>query len=101
MVFIRSDAFVKEDVRSKNTPLLLLSSLTVDCHTLRHGTAGPYIKKTNADLSFGEVTKLCGIGWQALSIEDKQPYQDAYKVDKDKYDVVMAEYKKKLAAAAE
>ena len=44
------------------------------------------IKAENPDVSFGQVGKLLGEKWKALSPEEKEPYEAKAKADKRRYE---------------
>ncbi len=58
------------------------------------------IKEANPDASFGELGKLVGAAFKALTADEKKKYEDLAAVDKERYARDMKEYKDKLAAAA-
>lgn len=45
-------------------------------------------------LSFTEIAKLVGENWQALSPQEKEPYESQAFSAKEKYNAEMVEYKK-------
>ena len=44
------------------------------------------IKAENPDVSFGQVGKLLGEKWKALSPEEREPYEAKAKADKRRYE---------------
>ncbi|KAG0653758.1 High mobility group [Monosporozyma unispora] len=44
------------------------------------------IKSENPDVTFGQVGKLLGERWKALSPEDREPYDAKAKADKRRYE---------------
>ncbi|KAK5773840.1 high-mobility group nucleosome-binding protein PWA37_003813 [Arxiozyma heterogenica] len=44
------------------------------------------IKSENPDVSFGQVGKLLGEKWKALSPEEREPYEAKAKADKRRYE---------------
>jgi len=58
------------------------------------------VKADNPGIPFGQVGKLLGEQWKALTAEDKVKYDEMAKKDKERYQAQMAEYKKGLAQAA-
>lgn len=44
------------------------------------------IKSENPDVTFGQVGKLLGERWKALSAEDREPYDAKAKADKRRYE---------------
>ncbi|CAL9735259.1 non-histone chromosomal protein 6A [Monosporozyma servazzii] len=44
------------------------------------------IKSENPDVTFGQVGKLLGERWKALSVEDREPYDAKAKADKRRYE---------------
>lgn len=51
------------------------------------------IKKENPDAGLGQIGKIAGEKWREISDEDKQEYNDKYKIEKEKYDEAMKSYK--------
>lgn len=45
-----------------------------------------------------EILKECGVRWKALSADEKKPFEDQAKVDKERYNQAMIEYKNKKLA---
>lgn len=50
------------------------------------------IKSENADASFGDVGRLLGAKWKEMSANEKKPYEDKAKADKDRAAKEKAEY---------
>ncbi|KAI8881318.1 HMG-box [Backusella circina FSU 941] len=50
------------------------------------------IKDEVPNESLGEITRLLGQKWKALSKEEKQKYYDAYKKEQDEYEAAMKNY---------
>jgi structure-specific recognition protein 1 len=50
------------------------------------------IKAENPDATFGEVGKITGAKWKALSDEDKAPFNEKAMASKEKYKAAMAVY---------
>lgn len=44
------------------------------------------IKSENPDITFGQVGKMLGEKWKALSGEDREPYEAKAKADKRRYE---------------
>jgi len=55
----------------------------------------PQVKEENPGLSVGELAKIHGKMWKALSDEDKAPYLEKNKKDKERYEKEKAEYEAK------
>ena len=53
------------------------------------------VKEENPGLSVGELPMLHGKMWKALSDEDKAPYLEKNKKDKERYEKEKAEYEAK------
>lgn len=56
------------------------------------------VRAENPGISFGQVGKLLGEKWKALTPEDKIPYENKAETDKKRYEKEKAEYAKKNAA---
>ena len=52
----------------------------------------PTLKAENPDASFGDISKLAGEKWKAMSAEEKEKYEALASSDKDRYAQEMAEY---------
>lgn len=52
----------------------------------------PNVVAKNPDLKFGEVGKTIGRLWNDLSEDDKQPYVEVAKADKERYEKEMSTY---------
>ncbi|KNZ61353.1 high mobility group protein B1 [Puccinia sorghi] len=52
------------------------------------------IKNENPDVSFGEIGRLLGHKWKALSEEEKKPYEDMACRDKKRHEAEKAEYER-------
>lgn len=66
------------------------------------------IKSENADAGFGDIGKLLGAKWKEMSANEKKPYEDKAKNDKDRaarekadYAAVNGKPKKKAAKPVE
>lgn len=57
------------------------------------------VRANNPSASFGQIGKLLGEGWKALSEDEKVPYQEKSANDKKRYEAEMAEYKARPASA--
>lgn len=53
------------------------------------------VRAENLGISFGQVGKLLGEKWKALTPEDKTPYENKAEADKKRYEKEKAEYAKK------
>lgn len=53
------------------------------------------VRAENPGISFGQVGRLLGEKWKALSAEDKTPYEDKAAADKKRYEKEKAEYAKR------
>ncbi|KAF8070915.1 TPS5 [Scenedesmus sp. PABB004] len=58
------------------------------------------VKADNPGIAFGQIGKVLGEQWKALSAEDKAPFEAQAAKDKERYAAAMAEYKASGAAAA-
>ncbi|CAI5759276.1 unnamed protein product [Candida verbasci] len=56
------------------------------------------VRAENPGISFGQVGKVLGDKWKALSDDDKAPYQSKADADKKRYEKEKAEYAKKSSA---
>jgi len=63
--------------------------------------ARPIVKAANPDLSFREFPKKLGEYWQALSKEERMPYEKMAAADKERYDREMAVYNAKKDGSGE
>lgn len=53
------------------------------------------VRAENPGITFGEVGRMLGDKWKALSDEDKEPYNSKAAVDKKRYEKEKAEYAKR------
>ena len=53
------------------------------------------VRAENPGISFGQVGRLLGEKWKALSTEDKTPYENKAAADKKRYEKEKAEYAKR------
>lgn len=53
------------------------------------------VRTDNPSATFGQIGRLLGEGWKALSEEEKEPYKKKSADDKKRYEADMAEYKSK------
>ena len=53
------------------------------------------VRGENPGISFGQVGKMLGEKWKALTAEDKGPYEKKADDDKKRYEKEKAEYAKK------
>ncbi|RLV93240.1 Non-histone chromosomal protein 6 [Spathaspora sp. JA1] len=53
------------------------------------------VRAENPGISFGQVGKLLGEKWKALSDDEKVPYNNKAETDKKRYEKEKAEYAKK------
>jgi len=63
--------------------------------------ARPIVKAANPELSFREMPKKLGEYWQALSKEERMPYEKMAAADKERYDREMAVYNAKKDGAGD
>lgn len=56
------------------------------------------IKKENPDMKNTDVSRVLGEMWRSLNDEERQPFVDKEKEERDKYKVAIAEWRKKIAA---
>ena len=50
------------------------------------------LKSSNPDLTFGELAKKMGEDWKALTVSEKEPYEEKARVDKERFDKEMSRY---------
>ncbi|KAI4148097.1 MAG: hypothetical protein LQ340_005239 [Diploschistes diacapsis] len=55
------------------------------------------VREENPGIAFGQVGKVLGERWKALSPQERQPYEDKAKADKERYDAEKASYASGLA----
>lgn len=53
------------------------------------------VRAENPGITFGEVGRMLGDKWKALTDEDKEPYNSKAAVDKKRYEKEKAEYAKR------
>jgi len=56
------------------------------------------VRAENPGITFGQVGKLLGEKWKALSAEDKAPYESKADADKRRYEKEKTEYAKRNSA---
>lgn len=56
------------------------------------------VRSENPGIAFGQVGKLLGERWKALSAEEKVPYETKAETDKKRYEKEKAEFAKRNAA---
>ncbi|XP_006648516.1 high mobility group B protein 13-like [Oryza brachyantha] len=56
------------------------------------------IKRTNPEADFKEVSNALGTKWKALGAEEKQPYEERYRVEKEAYLQVVGQEKREAEA---
>lgn len=56
------------------------------------------IKKENPEAEFKEVTNTLGAKWKALGAEEKQPYEERYRQEKEAYLEVVGQEKREAEA---
>lgn len=56
------------------------------------------IKKENPEADFKETSNILGAKWKSLSAEEKKPYEERYKVEKEAYLQVVAKEKREREA---
>ncbi|RLN08366.1 high mobility group B protein 6-like [Panicum miliaceum] len=56
------------------------------------------IKKENPEADFKEVSNTLGAKWKALGAEEKQPYEERYRVEKEAYLQVVGQEKREAEA---
>lgn len=54
----------------------------------------PKIKKDNPSLSVAEIAKLIGERWRSIPDDKKRHYEERARQEKERYDQLVAEYKK-------
>eukprot|EP00887_Chlorella_sp_A99_P002324 scaffold10.g2324.t1 len=52
------------------------------------------IKKENPEATFGQIGKIAGEQWKALSDKEKEPYTKKAEKDKERYEKEKAAYEK-------
>ena len=57
------------------------------------------LRKENPDLSFSDMGRGLGELWRSLSAEEKAPYYEMHKADRERYEKEEAEWKRTLLAA--
>ena len=78
---------------SDYTPVLTWLALSLFSAYMYYVAAKrPEIKDANPDASFGELGKLVGAAWKALSEEDKKEYNEKAAEDKARYKREMKDY---------
>ena len=55
------------------------------------------VRAENPDATFGQLGKLLGDKWKALTPEEKGPYEQKAAADKKRYEQAKAAYQEKLA----
>lgn len=81
--------------KDKNAPKKNLSAFMFFSNDMR-----AKVKEENPGIAFGEVGKVLGEKWKALSAEDKVQYDEQASADKERYATAMAAYKSTLAGDA-
>lgn len=56
------------------------------------------IKKENSDADFKEVSNALGAKWKTISAEEKQPYEERYRQEKEAYLQVVGQEKREAEA---
>uniref|UniRef100_M4F2F8 HMG box domain-containing protein n=1 Tax=Brassica campestris TaxID=3711 RepID=M4F2F8_BRACM len=56
------------------------------------------VKKENPDSDFKETSNILGAKWKTLSVEEKKPYEEKYKADKEAYLQVITKEKREREA---
>lgn len=56
------------------------------------------VKKENPDSDFKETSNILGAKWKTLSAEEKKPYEEKYKADKEAYLQVITKEKREREA---
>lgn len=59
----------------------------------------PKLKQEDPNATVGEIAKKLGAAWGLMTPEQKQPYNDQAKAQREEYEIAMAEYRKKGAQA--
>ncbi len=76
------------------------SSRFYTCSTAERACFLPLLPTAAAGIAFGEVGKLLGERWKAMSPEDKAPYEELANKDKARYASAMRIYKQGGAGGA-
>ncbi|KAI8885347.1 HMG box protein, partial [Backusella circina FSU 941] len=71
----------KRDKKDPNAPKRGLSAYMFFSQANREK-----IKQENPDATFGQLGKILGEKWKAMSEDDKKPYNDKAKADKERYE---------------
>lgn len=79
-------------VRPLGQPKRTRSAFFFFCNEWRPSVMEAY-KKENSKINVGEVSKILGARWQALSSEDREKYTEMNQVDKQRYQEEMAAWK--------
>lgn len=79
----------KKIPRAKGFPKFFKNGYVRYCDEIR-----PIVCEANANLDPVEVTKLVAQKWYALSSEEKQPYLDEAKLDKERFKKELKEFEK-------
>lgn len=79
-------------VRPLGQPKRTRSAFFFFCHERRPAVMEAY-KNENAKVNVGEISKILGARWQALSDSDREKYTEMNKVDKQRYQEEMAAWK--------
>ena len=59
----------------------------------------PKLREQNPSASVGDIAKQLGAAWKIMTAEQKKPYEDQAKKDRERYDSEMEQYKKGEQAA--
>jgi len=79
-------------VRPLGQPKRTRSAFFFFCNEFRPGVMATY-KEKNSKINVGEVSKILGARWQALSTADREKYTEENRVDKQRYQEEMAAWK--------
>ncbi|CAI0374958.1 unnamed protein product [Linum tenue] len=74
--------------KDPNAPKKALSGYMFFSQTERES-----VKKSNPGIAFGEVGKVLGDRWRAMSAEEKEPYEEMARADKIRYKDALSGYK--------
>lgn len=56
-------------------------------------TKRPKLRETNPNASIGEIAKQLGAAWKIMTADQKKPYENMAKKDRERYDEQMELYR--------
>ncbi|TNY24060.1 high mobility group box domain-containing protein [Rhodotorula diobovata] len=78
----------KKDPNAPKRPLSAYMHFSQDMRSV--------VKEENPDVTFGEIGKLLGVKWKEATENDKKPYEEKAKADKERYEKEKAAYDVRL-----